>query len=142
MLLLLGRGGEAISKSVSFPCISLGHVDDDRFKAIVYSAADVFVHPTRGDNFPLVLQESMACGTPLASFRVGGVPELVRPGVTGYLAEPENASDLAEGIAQLLENNSLRRSMGQQCRTIALQEYGLELQVQRYVDLYRQMLRN
>jgi len=35
----------------------------------------------------------MACGTPMVSFKVGGVPDLVRPGITGYLAEPENVED-------------------------------------------------
>jgi len=50
---------------------------------------DLFIFPTRADNLPLVLQESMACGTPMVSFKVGGVPDLVRPGITGYLATPE-----------------------------------------------------
>jgi len=44
----------------------------------------------------------MACGTPMVSFKVGGVPDL-RPGITGYLAEPENVEDL-DGIVQLLED--------------------------------------
>ncbi len=140
VLLLLGRGGEAISESVSFPCISLGHVDDDRLKAIAYSAADVFVHPTRADNFPLVLQESMACGTPVVSFGVGGVPELVRPGVTGYLAEPESAEDLREGIVQLLQDEERHAFMSKRCRDIAVDEYRLEMQVERYVRLYEQLL--
>jgi glycosyltransferase involved in cell wall biosynthesis len=82
----------------------------------------------------------MACGTPLVSFRVGGVPELVRPGITGYLAEPGDAHDLSNGILQLLEDEALRRDMSQRCRAIALQEYPLELQVQRYLELYRHVL--
>jgi len=86
--------------------------------------------------------ESMACGTPVVSFRVGGVPELVRPGITGYLAEPGDANDLANGILQLLEDEALRQAMSQQCRAIALKEYPLELQVQRYLELYRQVLVN
>lgn len=51
-------------------------------KAIAYSAADLFLLPTRADNLPLILQESMACGTPMLSFKVGGVPDLARPGLT------------------------------------------------------------
>jgi len=53
--------------------------------------------PTRADNLPLVLQESMACGTPMVSFKVGGVPDLVRPGITGYLATPEDVKDFCNG---------------------------------------------
>jgi len=90
--------------------------------------------PTRADNLPLVLQESMACGTPMVSFRIG-VPDLVRPGITGYWP-PEDVKDFCNGIVQLLEDQSLRDRMGQQCRAIALDE-SLQLQAERYVKLYR-----
>jgi glycosyltransferase involved in cell wall biosynthesis len=142
VLLLLGDGGEAIAEAVGMQALNLGYVSSDRLKAIAYCAADLLVLPTRGDNMPLALLESMACGTPLVSFRVGGVPELVRPGITGYLAEPEDAHDLAHGILQLLEDEALRKDMSQRCRAIALKEYPLELQVQRYLKLYRQVLAN
>jgi glycosyltransferase involved in cell wall biosynthesis len=46
----------------------------------------------------------MACGTPMVSFKIGGVPDLVRPGITGYLASPEDPEDFRNGIIQLLEN--------------------------------------
>jgi len=62
----------------------------------------------------------MACGTPMVSFKFGGVPDLVRPGITGYLATPEDVKDFCNGIVQLLEDQSLRDRMGQQCRAIAL----------------------
>jgi glycosyltransferase involved in cell wall biosynthesis len=142
VLLLLGGGGEVIAETVGLQTLNLEYVGNDRLKAICYSAADLLVHSTRADSLPLVLQESMACGTPLVSCRVDGVPDLVRPGITGYLAEPENVQDLREGIVQLLEDESLRRHMGQQGRAIVLTEYTLELQVQRYIELYRQLLQN
>jgi glycosyltransferase involved in cell wall biosynthesis len=89
---------------------------------------------------PLVLQESMACGTPMVSFKVGGVLDLVRPGVTGYLAEPEDIQDFQKGILELMEDHGLREQMGQNCRAIALREYSLDLQTQRYIELYEQIL--
>jgi glycosyltransferase involved in cell wall biosynthesis len=142
VLLLLGEGGEAIAEAVGIPALNLGYVSSDRLKAIAYCAADLFILPTRADNLPLGLLESMACGTPPVSFRVGGVPELVRPGITGYLAEPGDAHDLSKGIIQLLEDRALRQALSQRCRAIALKEYPLELQVQRYLELYRQVLAN
>ena len=81
-------------------------------------------------------------GLPWFPFRVGGIPELVRPGITGYLAEPGDANDLSNGIIQLLEDEALRHDMSQRCRAIALKEYPLELQVQRYLELYSQVLAN
>ncbi len=136
------KQSETFMKAVGITTINLGYVNSDRLKSIAYSAADLFIFPTRADNLPLVLQESMACGTPIVSFKVGGVPDLVRPGVTGYLAQPEDAQDFCHGIVQLLEDENLRQSMGKNCRAIALEEYPLELQAQRYIELYRQVLQN
>ncbi|BAZ47947.1 group 1 glycosyl transferase [Nostoc sp. NIES-4103] len=140
VLLTIGDGGEVISESVGMVNLNLGYVSSDRLKSIAYSAADLFIFPTHADNLPLVLQESMACGTPMVSFKIGGVPDLVRPGVTGYLAIPEDAQDFSHGIVQLLEDCQQRDRMSQNCRAIALKEYPLELQAQRYIELYHQVL--
>lgn len=140
VLLTFGNGGDTIAQTVAMQTMNLGYVESDRLKAIAYSAADLVVFPTRADNLPLVLQESMACGTPMVSCKVGGVPDLVRPDVTGYLAAPEDPQDLANGIVQLLGDNALREKMSQNCRAIALAEYSLELQVKRYIDLYFQLI--
>jgi glycosyltransferase involved in cell wall biosynthesis len=141
-LLTIGHGSEAIAETVGIQTINLGYVADDHRKAIAYSAADLFLCPTRADNLPLVMLESIACGTPMVSFRVGGVPELVRPGITGYLAKPESVDDFRNGIAQLLEDEPLRNDMSEQSREIAQKEYRRELQIQRYVQLYSQLLQN
>jgi glycosyltransferase involved in cell wall biosynthesis len=140
ILLTLGAGGEAIAETVGIETINLGYVGGDRLKSIAYSAADLCIFPTRADNLPLVLQESMACGTPMVSFKVGGVPDLVRPGVTGYLAQPEDAQDFCNGIIQLLEDDILREEMSKNCRNIACEEYPIELQAERYINLYQQVL--
>jgi glycosyltransferase involved in cell wall biosynthesis len=142
LLLTIGDGSEAITDAAGIATMNLGYLSRDRLTAIAYSAADLFIFPTRADNLPLVLQESMACGTPMVSFKVGGVPDLVRPSVTGYLATPEDAKDLCNGIVQLLEDNNLRDRMRQNCREIALEEYRLELQAQAYMEIYRKALQN
>ncbi|MEB3219536.1 MAG: glycosyltransferase family 4 protein [Nostocales cyanobacterium 94392] len=140
ILLTLGHGGESISETVGITSLNLGYVSSDRLKSIAFSAADLFVFPTRADNLPLVLQESMACGTPMVSFKVGGVPDLVRPGITGYLASPEDANDFCNGIVQLLEDQNLRHTMSQNCRAIAIEEYALETQAKKYISLYEKIL--
>lgn len=141
VLLILGNGGEAIAETVGIPTWNLGFVGSDRLKSIIYSAADLFLFPTRAENFGLVVQEAMACGTPTVSFKVGGVPDLVRPGLTGYLAEPDNIQDFCQGIVELLEDSTLRSHLEEKCRAIALEEYSLKLYTQRYVELYRQALK-
>ena len=141
VLLTFGYGGETLSNAVGIETVNLGYISSDRLKSIAYSAADLFIFPTRADNLPLVLQESMACGTPMVSFKIGGVPDLVRHNITGYLATPEDSDDFCQGIIQLLEDNQLRAEMKQNCRAIALEEYGLELQAQIYIELYQNALR-
>jgi len=140
ILLTFGNGSESITSELGMPNISLGYINSDRLKSIVYSAADLFIFPTRADNLPLVLQESMACGTPMVSFDIGGVPDLVRPMVTGYLAKPEDAMDFCNGIVMLLEDDQLRQTMSANCRAISLAEYSLELQAKRYIELYKKIL--
>lgn len=142
VLLLVGDGGEGLAQVIDLKTVDLGYVRSDRLKAIAYSAADLVVFPTRADNLPLVLQESMACGTPMVSFDVGGVPELVRPGQTGYLAKPEDAEDFKNGIVELLEDDKLRNGLGHQCRAIAVEEYSLALQVKRHIKLYKSVIQN
>lgn len=139
VLLTLGKGSETLAEAVGIATVNLGYVSDEQRKAVAYSAADLFVFPTRNDNLPLMLQESMACGTPMVSFRVGGVPDLVRPGITGYLAQPEDVNDMTDGIVQLLEDDQLRKTMSSYCREIAVEEYSLALQVSRYMQLYEKL---
>ena len=142
LLLIIGSDGEEITKTIGIPYMSLGYIESARLQSVAYSAADLFLFPTRADNFPLVLQESMACGTPMVSFKVGGVSDLVRPNETGYLAEAENVQDFCQGIVQLLEDEPLRKKMSANCRAIALSEYPLERQATRYIELYQTVLAN
>jgi glycosyltransferase involved in cell wall biosynthesis len=136
VLLTLGQADELFKNNIDILTINLGYVSGDRMKAIAFSAADIFVFPTRSDNHPCIVQESLACGTPVISFNVTGVPELVRPGITGYLAQPENADDFLTKILQLLEEDKKREDMKISCRQIAVEEYGLDIQAQRYKELF------
>ena len=142
VLLTLGQDSQPIAKQAGIETVELGYVTSDRLKSLAYSAADLFLFPTRADNLPLMLQESMACGTPMVSFKVGGVPDLVRHNVTGYLAEPYNVQDFATGIEPLLSDTPGRTQLSQNCRTIALQDYSVEQQAQKYINLYQQVLQH
>ncbi|MBI3843870.1 MAG: glycosyltransferase [Planctomycetes bacterium] len=139
-LVVLGRHAGSIAALLGIPVIDLGFVERDEEKAIAYSAADVFVSPSRAETFGLAILESLACGTPVAAFRTGGIPDLVRAGQNGWLAEGENAGDLGMAIRRLLEDRSTRETMSRAARDIVLEEFSLELQVTRHVDLYREIL--
>ncbi|MEH2421028.1 MAG: glycosyltransferase family 4 protein [Nostoc sp.] len=140
LLLTFGKTAKAISEAVEIPTQHLGYINSDWIKAIAYSAADLFLFPTRAENFGLVALESMACGTPTVSFNIGGVPESVRHLITGYLATPEDPDDFCHGIVQLLSDECLRTQLSQNGRKIAVQEYSLELHTKRYLDLYTRLI--
>jgi len=143
LLLTLGENKHRpIGEAVDIQTINLGYLTDDSLKAIGYSAADIFIFPTRADTFGLVLIESMACGTPIVSFNVGGVPDIVRPGITGHLAEAEDVGALRDGIVRFLEDDSFRERISRQCRIIAESEYSIKLQANRHIQLYSQLLNN
>jgi len=139
VLLLMGEGGEGLAGATTLDARPVGYVGGARLKSLLYVAADLFVLPTSGEGLPNVLLESMACGTPMVSFDVGGVPDLVRPGVTGYLAASADVDDFRRGILMLLEDTAGRAAMGQHCRDIAVKEYDAAFEVQRYIELYHRV---
>jgi glycosyltransferase involved in cell wall biosynthesis len=140
VLLTIGTATSAGERLARFRRRNLGRLSDDRLLALTYNAADLFILPTQADNQPLTLIEALACGTPIVSFDVGGVPDMVRHLETGYLARYKDASDMTRGILTLLEDDDLRARMRQRCREIAQAEYGLDLQVRRHVELYERAI--
>jgi glycosyltransferase involved in cell wall biosynthesis len=115
-----------------------GKADDEL--AMHYAAADVFVLPTLADNLPNTVIESLACGTPVVSFDVGGVSDAVRHLETGFLAAPEDTAALAEGIRTLLADGQLRERLSRRAREVAETEYGAELEAQRFAELYEELV--
>ncbi|HGX93913.1 MAG TPA: glycosyltransferase [Candidatus Tenderia sp.] len=141
ILLTMGAGDVLSQKPLHrFRLRNVGRLYDERLQSVLYSAADLFVFPSLADNQPLVLIESLACGTPIVAFDTGGVSEMVRPGETGYLARSRDVDDLAHGIHTLLTHDDLRAKMRRRCREIAEKEYSLSLQADRYLALYEQVI--
>jgi glycosyltransferase involved in cell wall biosynthesis len=120
--------------------VSTGTIANDVLLSFAYSAADAFVTPARQEAFGQVVFEAMACGTPAVGFAVGGIPDMVRPGVTGLLASPEHVGELRDAIAALLSDRALAERMSGACRRVVLDEYRLETQAQRYKMLYDELL--
>ena len=78
-----------------------------------YAASDVFVFPTLGDPYGLVVDEAMACSLPVISTRAAGeIRDRIEDGINGYIVPPENPSALAERMLELTRNAELRDKMG------------------------------
>lgn len=117
----------------------LRRVDNERLLSFVYSAADAFVLPTRADDLPKVLIEAMACGTPLISFDIGGVPNIDRHKKTGLLAPPEDVRVLRGAIETVLRTTTLCNRMAEACRRVAVEEFASQVQAVRYAALYEDL---
>ena len=118
----------------------LGTLGDDVSLKLAYAAADVFVAPSLQDNLPNTVAESLACGTPVVAFDVGGLPEMIDHEKNGYLARAFEPTDLAHGIAWSIADESRSRDLRQTARAKALQDYDLLTCAQRHLDLYEDVL--
>lgn len=129
--------GKSDNKQEEVPFLHLDFIKNEEMLAEIYASADVYVIPSLEDNLPNTVLESLACGTPVVGFEVGGIPDMVRNEQNGFLAELKNSKDFARKIQQILENDELRMQMSQNARKIAEEEYSLELQTKRYIELYQ-----
>jgi glycosyltransferase involved in cell wall biosynthesis len=138
--LLFGSG--KIVDTAGLPKLhQLGYVDSPAMQALIYSAADIVIVPSREDNQPQVGLEAMACETPVIGFDAGGIPEYVRDGKTGFVAELGNEVHLAERISHLADNRDLQILMGQAGRLMMEDEFEVGCQTQKYLELYQSATR-
>jgi len=142
LLVIFGRAGDdSFPRDFPVEVRHVGSIAEEGHMRLLYSAADAFVLPTLADNLPNVLVESIACGTPCIAFDVGGVSEVVRPGATGFLARPNDPSDLAENIANFFALPGERRvELVSICRNVAETEYSLNLQAERYERVFSSLI--
>jgi D-inositol-3-phosphate glycosyltransferase len=100
-----------------------------------YSAAEMVVMPSHYESFGMVALEAMACGTPVVASKVGGLAFSVQNGQTGFLVPERDAEALADKIRLLLQDQDLRRQLGQQAAQWA-RCYGWSSIAHQIVDLY------
>jgi glycosyltransferase involved in cell wall biosynthesis len=81
----------------------------------------------------------MACGKPVLATNAGGIPELVREGVTGFTVPVSDDEQMALKVLEMVQNPDRLRLMGLNAAEIAKNEYGLDRMVQNYLDLYHEL---
>jgi glycosyltransferase involved in cell wall biosynthesis len=133
-LLSVGEGKPMVTAPI--PGLHQSHVTSDQWLSMMYSAADLFVIPSLQDNLPNTVLESMACGTPVVGFDVGGIPDMVRSGTTGQLVPVGDSVALGHAITRLLNAPSTCRQMAAECRRVVVEEYSYEFVVRRHAALF------
>jgi N-acetyl-alpha-D-glucosaminyl L-malate synthase BshA len=104
------------------------------------SAADVLLLPSEQESFGLAALEAMACEVPVIASRVGGVPEVVTDGETGYLSEVGDVEKMSADAARLVLDEELRREMGRRARESAVSRYSTDLVIPQYINFYERVL--
>lgn len=139
--LLVCGGGKLPDFDRKFDVVELGIAQSPRLQSIFYSACDVFAVPSRIESFGLTALEAMACGTPVAAFRTGGLAELVVHEKTGLLADASNgAPGLTETLSWISRHPVERQNMGRAARHRVEQDFAATSMAQRYAELYRSLV--
>ncbi|MEO7192834.1 MAG: glycosyltransferase family 4 protein [Vicinamibacterales bacterium] len=105
-----------------------------------YEAASIYVHPTRYEGSSLVTLEAMAHRRPVIATRAGGLPDKVRPGVNGWLVEPDSPDLLAAALEEMTAQSARLPQMGAESRRIVEQEFAWPVLVQRQIALYEELI--
>lgn len=143
-ILIFGRGelkdtliAEAQALGIKERVHLLGYRDDvPKWLEVM----DVFTMPSLSEGLPLSLLEAMAAGTPPVVTSVGGMPEVVQDGRTGFLVPPGDPNSLARKVLGLLEDPSLAANLGKAARATVLERFSLERMVNEYRDLYQAVM--
>lgn len=104
--------------------------------------ADLLLSTSEKESFGMTIAEAMACETPVVSTCVGGVPEVVRDGDTGYLEPVGNIQELAQAAIRILSNPPQQVEMGKAARKLIIEKFHLDVITQQYENLYRSVIQN
>lgn len=140
LLLLAGRSIEEIKDRLYFEYLHLGFVKADMLP-MMYSAADVFLSPSVNDAGPSMVNQSLACGTPVVSFEMGTAIDYVKDKNTGYCAKLRDAEDYARGIEKLFRLSELDYlAMRKECRKISEELSSPERELAMYEEIFKKYL--
>ena len=129
-IVLVGTNSE-IDKKLPDNIISIHRTNNQMELAEIYTAADVFVNPTREENFPTTHMESLACGTPVIAFSTGGCNEMLDE-TCGLVVEKNDVNDLTKKIIMVCEN----RIFSTEACVSKAKEFDQNIKFNEYITLY------
>jgi glycosyltransferase involved in cell wall biosynthesis len=137
---IFGSSEPKQSQDFGFPVHYLGSLHDDVSLVALYSAVDVMIVPSLQENLSNAIMESLACGTPVVGFDIGGNSDMVEHKINGYLAQPLDTADLAYGIEWILEAPDYN-ALCQNSREKVLKEFDSIVVADEYIKLAQEILK-
>jgi glycosyltransferase involved in cell wall biosynthesis len=145
-VLLAGHNDTVVSVEIKNKIEKFGLVDQFKFlgqvndMASLLVASDIIVLPSESEGLPLSILEGMACGLPVVATNVGGIPEVVIEGETGFLLNTDDIRGFAKRLEQLVESFELRKKFGEKARELILQKFNFDITSNNITELYKQLL--
>jgi glycosyltransferase involved in cell wall biosynthesis len=139
-LVVFGASQPIEPLDLGFPIHYLGKLEDELSLRVAYSAADLLIAPSIEEAFGQVASESLACGTPVVVFANTGLMDIIDHQQNGYVAKSCDIEDLAKGITWVLEDLDRHKKMRFMARAKAEREYAIEIQANKYTNLFHEIL--
>jgi glycosyltransferase involved in cell wall biosynthesis len=141
-LAVFGKLDESALSRIPFKVNQLGQLKTEDEIVAAYNSADVFVAPSLEDNLPNTIMESMACGTPVVAFDIGGIPDMVDNGKNGILTKLKSVEELAGGILKIISDDDLQGKMSIASREKIVNVFSQASVVGKYKVLYNNLIQN
>lgn len=126
VLVIAGNNFKKLNEEWSFNYIHLGYLSQNSF-AEVMCCVDLFICPSIEDSGPMVINQSLMCGTPVVAFEMGIAKDFIKNSITGYLAKLGDEIDLANGIYSIITMSTIElQTVSENCRNIALKNFSCE----------------
>lgn len=136
-LVIFGQIKSEIRPFFDIPIHAMNFLKDEGTIVNLYNAVNLFVTPSLDENLPNTIMEAMACGTPCVGFHIGGIPEMIGHKENGYVAQYQDAEDLAKGIAWTIENE---KGLSDKAIDKVKSNYANSIVAQQYTELYKNLL--
>ena len=143
-LIMVGDGPER--SAVAYRAEQIGVKDETVFVgkqaniSDYLGVSDIFLLPSELESFGLAALEAQACELPVIATRIGGIPEVVADGETGYLSEVADVGKMSRDTLRLLKDPDLRQEFGQSGRQLAIERYSSEKIIPQYIAFYETVL--
>ncbi|MCM3617343.1 N-acetyl-alpha-D-glucosaminyl L-malate synthase BshA [Sutcliffiella horikoshii] len=108
----------------------------------LYSISDLMLLLSEKESFGLVLLEAMACGVPSVGTRIGGIPEVIENGKTGFLSDVGDVEDIARNSIKILSDTTIHKTFAENAILRVKENFSSQSIVQQYEDMYKQLIDN